>query len=208
MAAHLYLRAPGDKRRPPPGLTAQIHLDEPGVAGYALHHDLEKLPAAPQAPGEAAPGFLLMALGVWAADKLLPRRAAPDAWTWEIVFHLPVPASWEALSPDLAHLLNFLTGDDWTLKPRPARIDLGLKGAWPHPWRPEAVALFSGGLDSLVGAIDLLEAGRHLVLVSHYDFGQFGSAGRKIALIDMVKRYNEILEEVETDPSLKIELKR
>ena len=181
MAINLYLRAPGDKRRPPAGMAAVVHLDEPATAGYALHHDLAQLPAAPGLPGAAAQGFLLMALGIWAADKLLDRRAAADAWTREIVLHLPAPDAWNHLAPDLAHLLNFLTGDNWQLKPRPARIDLGCRGAWPHSWRPGAVVLFSGGLDSLVGAIDRLEAGQSLVLVSHYDFGQLASVQQGLA---------------------------
>lgn len=179
--AHLFLRAPGEKRRPSPGLAAQIHLDEPGRAGYPLHHDLGQLLAAPFAPGEAAQSFLLMALGIWAADKLLPRRDAPDAWTREIVLHLPVPEAWGALTPDLARVLNFLTGDDWAIKPRAARIDLSFQGTWPHPWRPQAVALFSGGLDSLTGAIDLLEEGQRLILVSHHDFGQLASVQQGLA---------------------------
>lgn len=179
--AQLFLRAPGEKRRPPPGITAEIHLDETGRFGYALHHELAQMLAAPQLPGEAAQVFLLAALGVWAADKLLPRREAPDAWTREIILHLPATDSWSRLAPDLALLLNFLTGDDWTLKTRPAAIDLGLRGAWPHAWRPQAVVLFSGGLDSLVGAIDLLEQGHRLVLVSHYDFGQLASLQQGLA---------------------------
>ena len=181
MGANLYLRAPGEKRRPPPGSDPPIHLDEPGVGGYPLHHDLAQLLAAPYRPGEAAQGFLLMALGVWAADKLLDRRQAADAWTREIVLHLPAPDAWRPLAPDLTRLLNFLTGDDWDLELRPARIDLGCKGAWPHPWRPGAVLLFSGGLDSLVGAIDRLEAGQSLILVSHYDFGQLASVQQGLA---------------------------
>jgi hypothetical protein len=179
--AILYLRAPGEKRRPPPGLTAQIHLNEPGRPGYPLHLDLGQMLAAPYLPRESAQGFLLAALGVWAADKLLPRREAPDAWTREIVLHLPTPASWCSLTPALVGLLNFLTGDDWTLKPRSAKIALGFQASWPQAWRPEAVALFSGGLDSLVGAIDLLEQGRRLVLVSHYDFGQLASLQQGLA---------------------------
>ena len=179
--AQLFLRAPGEKRRPPPGMTAEIHLDEPGRSGYPLHHDLAQMLAVPQLPGEAAQAFLLAALGVWAADKLLPRREAPDAWTREIILHLPAADPWSQLAPDLARLLNFLTGDDWTLKPRPAKIDLGLNGAWPRAWRPQAVVLFSGGLDSMVGAIDLLEQGQRLVLVSHYDFGQLASLQQGLA---------------------------
>ena len=162
-------------------MTAEIHLDEPGRTGYPLHHDLAQLLAAPQLPGAAAQTLLLAALGVWAADKLLPRREAPDAWTREIILHLPAADPWSRLAPDLSRLLNFLTGDDWTLKTRPAAIDLGLQGAWPLAWRPQAVVLFSGGLDSLVGAIDLLEQGRRLVLVSHYDFGQLASLQQGLA---------------------------
>lgn len=181
MASNIYLRAPGDQRRPPAGMDAVIQLDEPAAAGYPLHHNIAQLPAAPNPPGAAVQGFLLMALGIWAADKLLDRRQAADAWTREIVLHLPVPDSLSPLVPDLARLLNFLTGDDWELKLRPARIDLGCRGAWPHPWRPGAVVLFSGGLDSLVGAIDRLEAGSRLVLVSHYDFGQLASLQQGLA---------------------------
>jgi len=38
--------------------------------------------------------------------------------------------------------------------------------------------------------------------------GKFGAEGRKTAVTDMVDRYNEIVEEFETDPSLKIKLRR
>ncbi len=78
-------------------------------------------------------------------------------------------------------MLNFLTGDDWTLKLREAKLDLGLKGEWPQPWRPDGVMLFSGGLDSLVGALEALEAGQRLLLVSHYDFGQLAGIQQGLA---------------------------
>jgi hypothetical protein len=184
MAVELYLKAPNeknDKRRPPPGMAAVIHLDEPGRPGYPLHHNLARLPAAPGHPGQAVSAFLLAALGVWAADKLLPRRTTPDAWTRQITLHLPVSPGWLPLATRLSRLLNFLTGDDWTLKLREARLDLGLKGEWPHTWRPDGVMLFSGGLDSLVGALDYLEAGQRLLLVSHYDFGQLASIQQFLA---------------------------
>ncbi len=41
--------------------------------------------------------------------------------------------------------------------------------------------LFSGGLDSLVGALDFLEAGQRLLLVSHYDFGQLAGIQQTLA---------------------------
>jgi 7-cyano-7-deazaguanine synthase in queuosine biosynthesis len=181
MADALYLRAPQEKRRPPPGIAAVLHLDEPGRDGYPLHHNLARLPAVSGLPGQTVAAFLLAALGVWAADKFLPRTAAPDAWTRQVTLHLPVSADWLPMAGRLSRLLNFLTGDDWTLKLRPASLDLGLKGVWPHAWRPDGVMLFSGGLDSLVGAVDYLEAGERLLLVSHYDFGQLASIQQGLA---------------------------
>jgi 7-cyano-7-deazaguanine synthase in queuosine biosynthesis len=184
MAVELYLRATNEKnekRRPPPGMGAVIHLDKPGRPGYPLHHNLYRLPAAPGLPDQAVSAFLLAALGVWAADKFLPRRTALDAWTRQITLNLPVSPDWLPLAPRLSRLLNFLTGDDWTLKLREASLDLGLKGEWPHAWRPDGVMLFSGGLDSLVGALDRLEAGQRLLLVSHYDFGQLAAIQQTLA---------------------------
>jgi 7-cyano-7-deazaguanine synthase in queuosine biosynthesis len=181
MAIQIYLKAPNEKRRPPPGTDAVIHLDEPGLSGYPLHHNLSRFCKAPAPPGQAVLAFLVIALGVWAADKLQPRRDTPDAWTREITLHLPVSPLWLPLGPRLAELLNFLTGDDWTLRLREAPLELGFKAEWPHRWSPEGVMLFSGGLDSLVGAVDWLEAGKRLLLVSHYDFGQLAARQQNLA---------------------------
>lgn len=40
-----------------------------------------------------------------------------------------------------------------------------------------------------------------------YELGKFGADGRKTAVTDMVARCNEIVEEFQTDPSPKIELR-
>ncbi len=181
MAVELYLRNPGERRRPPPGLAAVLHLDEPGRPGLPLHHNLARLPGSPEPPGQSVQAFLLAALGVWAADKFAARQATPDAWTRELTLHLPVSPGWLDLAPRLSRLLNFLTGDNWTLKMWEATLDLGLKGEWPHAWCPDGVMLFSGGLDSLVGALDFLEAGQRLLLVSHYDFGQLAAIQQTLA---------------------------
>jgi 7-cyano-7-deazaguanine synthase in queuosine biosynthesis len=181
MDRHIYLKAPNEKRRPPPRMAAVIHLDEPGQSGFPLHHNLSRLFSTPRPPGQSIPAFLLTALGVWAADKLQPRQITVDAWTRQLTLHLPMSPAWLPLAPRLEAVLNFLTGDDWTLKLREAPLDLGIKGKWPHHWSPDGVMLFSGGLDSLVGALDFLEAGQRLLLVSHYDFGQLASIQQNLA---------------------------
>jgi 7-cyano-7-deazaguanine synthase in queuosine biosynthesis len=179
--ARIYLKAPGEKGRVPAGKTAVIHLGEPGAAGHPLHHNLAQLFASPRRPGPEAASFLFLALAVWAADKLLPRHLAPDAWTRQIELELPASAPWLPLAPEVAPLLNFLTGDVWTLKLREFPPEPGWRGEWRETWQPQEVVLFSGGLDSLAGAIDRLEQGRQVLLVSHYDFGQLASLQQGLA---------------------------
>jgi len=181
MAFHLYLQAPGERRRPPKGVDAVVHLNAAAGPYCVLHHNLERVYATLQPPSAPAQAFLLAALGTWAADKLCPRRTATDAWSREFVLHLPTTPAFSPLAPQLAKLLAFLTGDAWTLKLREAPVDLGFQTTWRHNWQPQAVALFSGGLDSLAGAIDLLAAGKRLLLVSHYDYGQLAGTQQTLA---------------------------
>lgn len=82
-------------------------------------------------------------------------------------------------------------------------------------YKPMLVTLQSGltvaeGLASNVGLgdrIDIFEI-EQFVALNLYELGKFGADGRKIAVAGLVDRYNEIVDEFETDPSLKIELRR
>ncbi len=47
-----------------------------------------------------------------------------------------------------------------------------------------------------------------LAVLALYELGKFVAEGRRVAVADVVTRYNEIVEEVETDPSLKIEFRQ
>jgi Domain of unknown function (DUF4928) len=59
----------------------------------------------------------------------------------------------------------------------------------------------------LADRIDIFEI-EQFVALNVYELGKFAADGRKTAVTDIVDRYNEIVEEFETDPSLKIELRR
>jgi hypothetical protein len=82
-------------------------------------------------------------------------------------------------------------------------------------YRPMLVTLQRGLLvaEELAGQvglgerIDIFEI-EQFVALNLYELGRFGADGRKTAVTDMVNRYNEIVEKFETDPSLKIELRR
>ena len=58
----------------------------------------------------------------------------------------------------------------------------------------------------LADRIDIFEI-EQFVALNLYELAKFAAEGRKTAVTDLVSRYNEIVEEFETDPSLKIELR-
>lgn len=119
--------------------------------------------------------FLTIALAVTAADTFIRRTGTEDGWTRRFSIQLPLhnPAPWISLKMDLQRALHFLSGDMWDLEFQPGGLSP------PVPYRQqdrfqlvplrglECVSLFSGGLDSAIGAIDLLTLGRTPLLVSH-----------------------------------------
>jgi hypothetical protein len=56
----------------------------------------------------------------------------------------------------------------------------------------------------LADRIDVFEVEQFIAL-NLYELGKFAAEGRRVAVAEFVARYNEIIEDVETDPSLKIE---
>ena len=109
--------------------------------------------------------LITIATAVTAAETFERRMDAADAWSRAMHLHIPVANDevWNKLSGRLSSMLNFLTGDQWqftfsktsfqmpepiTSKKSKARLS-SLKGL-------NSVCLFSGGLDSAVGAIDIL----------------------------------------------------
>lgn len=123
---------------------------------------------------EKAVDLLVLAALITAADTRITRReSAEDGWTREIDLLLPVsePKLWTSLAPMVSKTLAFLTGDLWRLyfRKRPAGFDDLSPGAKNLPiFHPDSVCLFSGGLDSYIGAVDLLADGKKPVFVSHY----------------------------------------
>lgn len=119
--------------------------------------------------------FLTIALAVTAADTFVRRADAEDGWTRRFSIHLPLhePARWLQLKKDLERVLHFLSGDMWDFDFQ--------EGGYPPPMPYhrrdrfqlvrlrglDCVSLFSGGLDSAIGVIDLLAQGRAPLLVSH-----------------------------------------
>jgi hypothetical protein len=126
-------------------------------------------------PSRFAQELLVLATAIFTADTRFRRDAGDDGWTRRITVSIPShhPATWTAAQPTLERALRFLTGDLWTLHFRHSNVAFGFsdeiaRDATPHGSR---VALFSGGLDSFVGALDIVGQREPLVLVSHYTDG-------------------------------------
>ncbi|MDD1534003.1 MULTISPECIES: Qat anti-phage system QueC-like protein QatC [unclassified Bradyrhizobium] len=133
-------------------------------AGAAVRKDFRKERLAPH---PRAWDLLSIANSVMVADAAGLRTDSPDGWTREFELEIAVmdPAFWNGAAPLIADTLAFLTTDRWHLHFIPGGA------AAPEPARVVApaqscVALLSGGLDSLAGAIDLAAAGNHPLVVS------------------------------------------
>lgn len=138
-------------------------------------------------PTEIGLDLLVFAAHVHAADTRLNRRqTAQDGWTREIgiVVSVSDPALWDRATDTLQTMLRFLTGDLWKVSFRarpPAFAHLAprrLGVMRPHGF--DGISLFSGGLDSLVGAIDTLAAGGYPLFVSHSGEGAVSSPQGKL----------------------------
>lgn len=135
-----------------------------GAGQAAKNHILrERLFAAPRAWD-----FLSIALAVITADLAELRSQSADGWTRELDLTIAVadPDFWNSQAAALEAALKFLSTDRWQLR----FIGGGFQPAPPQdPVLPveDCVVLLSGGLDSLIGAIDLAAIGKKPLAVSN-----------------------------------------
>jgi 7-cyano-7-deazaguanine synthase in queuosine biosynthesis len=129
------------------------------------------------APTVPAMDFFRCSVGVYCADRLSLR---PGTWTRSIELEFPVGDvdSWRSVTVDLCDALSFLSGDAWHLAPFSDNVSGSTR---PPIDAVDAVCLFSGGLDSFTGALDLLAEGKRVCLVAHYEGGQAPEAQSRLA---------------------------
>ena len=141
--------------------------------------------------------FVEIASYVFAADRMTSRGPLTDPGfgaQWRRSFRLIVAVQeltfWQRVDVKAALIdaLEFLSEDQWTfefvenLHPVPLQDYLGLKPAEGISEGATSTLLFSGGLDSLAGAVhELRTTNRHVVLVSHRNLSTVGSRQRQLA---------------------------
>ena len=162
-------------------------LDMSGIVGHGVGPFLEGLRNLNVVPIEIGIDLLVLASAVYAADTSYNRKKTDyDSWTRQ--FSLSIPVSnverWTDLADHLSSTLRFLTGDYWNLCFRARPADKSVLAKPPEELDLTAfdcVSLFSGGLDSLIGAIDLLASGKRPLLISHYWDAQASAAQKRLS---------------------------
>jgi 7-cyano-7-deazaguanine synthase in queuosine biosynthesis len=141
--------------------------------------------------------LLEVATYVYCADQLVSRggevmQALGSQWRRSLRFIVPVreldlwtsQEVWESLE----HLLAFLSDDEIRFQfveaesPPTLSTYLDFSNSTTATFQPEEVILFSGGLDSLAGTLDALEARKaRLLLVSHQSSSKMAAIQKHLA---------------------------
>lgn len=135
-----------------------------GHVGVQLFRELRKSKIVPTVE---ALDFTIIAMAVVAADKAVLRRSSADGWTRkiELCIYLHDAAKWRKEKRKLEDMLRFLSGDFWKLNINDLPESLVPQKKFDLR-KQDCICLLSGGMDSLVGAIDLHEEGRNPLFVS------------------------------------------
>lgn len=142
----------------------------------SIHTFLKELKRLRLRPSEVAMDMLIIATSMYAADIRIEReKFGEDCWTRIIDLYIPVcdTTLWNKHKKLLEGIFRFLTGDIWTIYFRD-RADKELllsprsnRSRYKMPYKTDTVCLFSGGMDSFIGAINLLESGVTPLLLGH-----------------------------------------
>ena len=149
-------------------------LDGDRRMGFGIGQALDQIASLGLRSSERAIDLVLLAALVNAGDTRVSRSMnAQDGWTREVDLYVPVsaPKVWNDERQRIEALLKFLTGDRWRVffHARSARtIALAIQPKRVAIDGLTEVSLLSGGLDSLISAIDLLAKGKRPLFVSHY----------------------------------------
>lgn len=140
--------------------------------------------------------FLLSAF-VYGIDRFVDRHAhSEDGWSRNLEVTIPVynPEVWKSITKKLEDTISFLTGDYWKLSFIQSTLEI--------PSQPHSVDyagdfgqvnLFSGGLDSLIGAVDYLTLNPHqrLLVTSHFDPNISARTEQQLLITQMRARFGD-----------------
>jgi 7-cyano-7-deazaguanine synthase in queuosine biosynthesis len=147
-----------------------------------FYRSLKRLYKMPKVFRKEALDLHYIAMAVYFADRRVVRSKSFDGWTRNIKLQIPVleKKKWEKEKLLLEKMLSFLSGDNWQFEFRERTLnDLERKiqkkiQSWylDSKFDVDAFCMLSGGLDSFIGAIDLLKENKNIAFVGLYGGGK------------------------------------
>lgn len=133
---------------------------------------------------------------IYAIDKIIQRTETFDNWSRDIEVEIPVNnvSNWNSAKDVLKEAVDFLTSDNWLFRFRELEYGISFferEETLPININIENVCLFSGGLDSLAGAINLIDEKDNVLLVSHVDGHGASSPLHESLLSEIRREYNQ-----------------
>lgn len=149
---------------------------------------------------EQALDLLYISLAVFAADRLSLRDNASDGWSRDFSIYIPVLKYdlWKKAKPILEEMLSFLSGDNWFFCFR-KRTETDIEKKQYEKWKKSKnpvkdyaqICMFSGGLDSFIGAINQLEQGQgNTLFISHYGGGKGTKEYQDVLKSKFIEKYS------------------
>jgi 7-cyano-7-deazaguanine synthase in queuosine biosynthesis len=146
---------------------SQSGIVQSNAKSIILQNKLEQSPNAAD--------LLDFAISIYSIDQVISRKAFGfQGWSRHIKVHFPVSDAnlWSSIATDIEQMLSFLSGDKWQLYFRQRSNTTSVQAVTiQNPNGITKVSLLSGGLDSFISAIDLLESKEKPAFVSHYKNG-------------------------------------
>jgi 7-cyano-7-deazaguanine synthase in queuosine biosynthesis len=153
--------------------------------------------------------LLLLSVVVYNVDRFVNRHIfSLEGWTRDIeIRNMPVnnKISFDKVKNKIDNALSFLTGDIWNInythfdsflfKPSKKQYNFGPRTSY------KKVSLFSGGLDSLIGAIDELDNCKNgkILFVSHKELGKEGKDQDRLKVpLSLVPTYSNKFEMIQS----------
>lgn len=154
-------------------LSVKVPMQKNNELLYGLSTLVRHLIAVDIYPSEIGFDLISLATLVYLADTRIDRKLhGQDSWTREISLQIPVSnvKLWKKQIALLIRMLTFLTGDIWQIEfiKREWSFDKYIdQGNNKKTDRYDTASLFSGGMDSLISTINLLEQKKNVLLISH-----------------------------------------
>ena len=142
--------------------------------------------------------LLYIALMVYYADRVVVRKKEDDAWTRKIRLYIPVLEleKWNENKDILEQMISFLSGDIWKfefrkrdLNSKEEKVNKGIR-RHTKKHQPKAICMLSGGLDSFIGAIDILNREKDIWFVGHYGGGKGVIPYQKNIINKLIRQYD------------------